>query len=373
LRSGYSFRAASGSLDDVMNVILEHQAGNDEFFAPISDRASTFGWVKWAKLASKKGAKPVFGVELAVTDSIHAKKPSFDHWTFFARDDIGDVNRLVELATTQFRYQPLLTYQQALMFPGTKIIGHRSSLEAFAKEFEDFKTAGRWVEMCHSGLYFALGPSTVKGYARGMQCFDIPPIAASDNKYPRPADRGLWEVICGRGADGQSYPQHIMSQEEWRADLTAKGYAAELIEEAEGNALSVMKNSAAVLKKAKLLVPEKPKTLRQMCIEGAARLGCDLTDAVYRARMDRELDLIAVKGFEDYFYIVQDICEFARANMLVGPARGSSCGSLVCYLIGITTVDPIPYGLIFERFIDINRGGWFVDDKTEKALKELLA
>ena len=362
IRTGFSFRAASGSLDDVMSIILDHQTGNSELFAPISDRASTFGWVKWAKLAAKKGAKPVFGVELAVTDSIHAKKPSFDHWTFFARDDIGDVNRLVELATTQFRYQPLLTYEQALAFPGAKIIGHRSSLEALTAALDHNQPGAvieeeewRKIERTYKTLFFALGPSTVKGYARGLQKLGIPPIAASDNKYPRVGDRGLWEVICGRGADTQSYAQHIMSPEDWWADLMAKGYSEELIEEAEANAFAVMKGSTAGLKKAKLLVPEKPKTLRQMCIEGAERLGCDLTDSVYRARMDRELLLIEQKNFEDYFFIVADICTFARANMLVGPARGSSCGSLVCYLLGITTVDPILYNLSFERFLSPDR------------------
>jgi DNA polymerase III alpha subunit len=50
--------------------------------------------------------------------------------------------------------------------------------------------------------------------------------------------------------------------------------------------------------------------------------------------------------------------------MIVGPARGSSAGSLVCYLTGITTVDPLKHGLIFERFIDLNRGGWFIKDEA---------
>ncbi|MFN9115581.1 MAG: DNA polymerase III subunit alpha, partial [Bacteroidota bacterium] len=81
----------------------------------------------------------------------------------------------------------------------------------------------------------------------------------------------------------------------------------------------------------------------------------DLSDPVYGERLNRELNLIAEKNFEDYFYLVGDACRWARKNMAVGPARGSSCGSLACYLLGITTVDPIPHGLIFERFIDVNR------------------
>ena len=71
--------------------------------------------------------------------------------------------------------------------------------------------------------------------------------------------------------------------------------------------------------------------------------------------MEYELKLIEEKDFVDYFIIIEDLVSFAKTKMLVGPARGSSCGSLVCYLLGITTIDPIKYDLIFERFIDVNR------------------
>ncbi len=79
------------------------------------------------------------------------------------------------------------------------------------------------------------------------------------------------------------------------------------------------------------------------------------TEEPYKSRLKRELDLINEKDFEDYFFVVADLVSYCKKSMLVGPARGSSCGSLVCYLLGITDIDPIPYDLLFERFIDINR------------------
>ena len=94
--------------------------------------------------------------------------------------------------------------------------------------------------------------------------------------------------------------------------------------------------------------------LRTLCKLGALERRLELVGE-YAARLDHELAMIEEKGFEDYFYIVADICRFARQRMLVGPARGSSCGSLVCYLLNITTIDPIPFGLLFERFIDTSR------------------
>ena len=80
-----------------------------------------------------------------------------------------------------------------------------------------------------------------------------------------------------------------------------------------------------------------------------------LNNKEYQDRLNYELNLIEEKGFIDYFLMVADIVEWAKKRMLVGPARGSAAGSLVCYLLGITTIDPIKYGLLFERFIDVNR------------------
>ena len=75
----------------------------------------------------------------------------------------------------------------------------------------------------------------------------------------------------------------------------------------------------------------------------------------YQDRLNYELELIEKKSFIDYFLIVADIVAWAKERMLVGPGRGSAAGSLVCYLLGITEVDPIKHGLLFERFIDLNR------------------
>lgn len=98
-----------------------------------------------------------------------------------------------------------------------------------------------------------------------------------------------------------------------------------------------------------------PETLEQMCRRLAPSRGVDLSRPEYAARLRRELDLIAEKDFADYFFVIADMLLFAKQHMLVGPARGSSCGSLVCYLISITEIDPIPFKLLFERFIDVNR------------------
>lgn len=81
----------------------------------------------------------------------------------------------------------------------------------------------------------------------------------------------------------------------------------------------------------------------------------DTWSTEYEDRMQREMDMIFQKKYESYFIVVADLVVWAKQRMLVGPARGSSAGSLVCYLLRITEVDPLPHNLLFERFIDLNR------------------
>lgn len=77
---------------------------------------------------------------------------------------------------------------------------------------------------------------------------------------------------------------------------------------------------------------------------------------IYNKRIEEELEVIHEKGFERYFLIVWEMVEWAKKNgILVGPGRGSAGGSLICYLLGITAVDPIKYNLLFSRFIDRER------------------
>src|SRR5699024_5315651 len=74
------------------------------------------------------------------------------------------------------------------------------------------------------------------------------------------------------------------------------------------------------------------------------------------SRLDYELSVIASMQFSDYFLIVWDFVAYAKANnILVGPGRGSAAGSIVAYVLGITDVDPIKYGLLFERFLNPER------------------
>jgi DNA polymerase III alpha subunit len=329
IRSGYSFRTAYGHLPDVMACI-------DTPFAPLTDRASTFGFVKWQKLCKEQGKRPVYGLELAVSPEPTAKKVTKSYFTFIATDDLAPLHSLVRKATAQFRYEPLLSYEDVnaihpslLVFPGRQALLARIDTAAL----------GERLNVLHS-------PSTPVEQLRWASEKGLKRVASSDNYFPSPEDREAYEILCGRGATSQTFAMHILSSDD--LEMVAG-------REALDNAEQLSQLCSAELRAATLLIPDKPATLRELCIQGAQHLGCDLNDPVYAARLDKELELIEEKKYEDYFYIIADLVAEAKKWMLVGPARGSSCGSLVCYLLGITTIDPIPFGLIFERFIDITR------------------
>jgi DNA polymerase-3 subunit alpha len=125
-----------------------------------------------------------------------------------------------------------------------------------------------------------------------------------------------------------------------------------------------------------------PKTnadekLSEMAFEGLKRLNLD-NDEVYIDRLKEELSVIKDKSFASYFLVVADMVNWAKDNsILVGPGRGSAAGSLVCYSLGITDVDPIEYDLLFFRFINPERNDFpdidtDFEDRRRKEVKDYL-
>jgi DNA polymerase III subunit alpha len=119
------------------------------------------------------------------------------------------------------------------------------------------------------------------------------------------------------------------------------------------------------------------KKLSDMALEGLKRLSLD-KDQVYLDRIAEELSIIKDKSFASYFLVVADMITWAKSNnIMVGPGRGSAAGSLVCYALGITDVDPIKYDLLFFRFINPERNDFpdidtDFEDRRRKEVKDYL-
>jgi DNA polymerase III alpha subunit len=347
--TSYSFRNALGMPADIVPLLKEH----GHTYAPIADIASTFGHHSWMKACETHGLKPVFGVSLYVTPAPAAKKPILDLWQFYAIENVKSVYDLVTLAFQQGRslprlgFTPMLRYDQIEGLTDLiKIAGHKARLEQMTP---------------HENLYVGLSAASAKGFIRRAIDGGFDLMASQINRFARPEDEHAWELACGFNANVQTHPQWFLDRNEWGKSVGRcfdnDSVILELLA-AEKNVDKAFSKCTATLNKGSMIEPERPDTLRNLCIAGAAKLGIDLTDAKYSERLDHELSVIEKKGFSDYFYLASDFLSWARKNMSVGPGRGSSAGSLVCYLLEITFVDPLKYDLLFSRFLDESRPDW---------------
>ena len=212
------------------------------------------------------------------------------------------------------------------------------------------------------------GPGTGGAYpgARGYA------IAFSDNLYPSPGDREPWELMLGRLANGRPGSLHILTPDE----LLGEGAEQYMIDRLR-DVIQECDTPLPVASNIKYPVADAQRELAAMANAELKRRGLNKTP--YKERLKHELSIIAEKQFADYFLVISDMLRYAKQHMLVGPARGSSCGSLACWLVRITEVDPIRHGLIFERFIDINRADLpdididFPDDKRHMVIEYLAS
>ena len=177
----------------------------------------------------------------------------------------------------------------------------------------------------------------------------------------------------------QNYNLFIQTREEIEADFNKAGITRTDIYE---NTMEIAdKVSEYDFNQGLDLLPV-PKTdadekLRELAEKGLETLQ-KASDPIYRDRMEEELGVIASKNFASYFLVVADMINWAKDNNIkVGPGRGSAAGSLVCYSLGITEVDPIKYDLLFFRFINPERNDFpdidtDFEDRRRKEVKDYL-
>ena len=177
----------------------------------------------------------------------------------------------------------------------------------------------------------------------------------------------------------QDYNLFIQSREEIEADFNKAGITRTDIYE---NTVEIANKIGEYDFYQGLDLLPVPKTdadekLREMAYAGLEKIGFS-KDQLYIDRVEEELGVIASKNFASYFLVIADMINWAKANDIrVGPGRGSAAGSLVCYSLGITDVDPIKYDLLFFRFINPERNDFpdidtDFEDRRRKEVKEYL-
>lgn len=290
------------------------------------DLNSTWGHVPFFDACTKAGIQPLLGVELCVNDE-EANTPMW----FLAKNEDGlkELYRAVSKAHTQ----------RLKMRTGSIPRFYRRDVENMSEHvlrFAGAVTDGAWLHEVGAWIDLNPGSRVLNAQKQSIAAkFEINCVHTSDNSYIDEADRDLFEIISRAGL--KPTPQHILPT------LPTNYYREEAIAEM---------CAGLALPKAPMIRAEGD--LEALCRAGIPGRGMEWTQE-YETRLMYELGLINSKDFTSYFLVVADMCQYAKQHMLVGPSRGSAAGSLVCYLAGITEIDPIPPKLYFERFIDVSR------------------
>jgi len=372
----------------------------------VTDHGNLFGAVRFFDMAVAKGVKPILGMEAymapadrqdrtsrAIGSQGAQKKPSY-HQILLATNATGYAN-LIKLSsaayTEGFYYKPridkklLADHASGLIATsaclGGEVAQHLMAGDTMGAE----RAAAELAEIMGKDNYYLevqdQGLPEEKGVNDALvsiaRKLSLPLVATNDCHFLTRDDHFAHDVLLciqtGRtikdeGRMRYTAEHYFKSPEEmWRVfpDLP----------EALENTLAIAQRCHFTLEHSGYHLPhfqvpqgdDEESYFRKVVREGFARRMEPLQDLEtrgilrhpieeYRKRLESEMDTIAMMKFPSYFLIVWDFIRYARENGIpVGPGRGSSAGSLVAYCLGITDVDPMQYGLIFERFLNPER------------------
>lgn len=375
----------------------------------ITDRAGVYAAVRWQQAAEAAGIEPIFGAELPLTvppARLASSRPSY--LTVLVESPAGWENlgwllsapalESTSASTTRDGFALDLAgylggHTEGLIFlTGPEVDGWLPALlreeEEPGKEGRARSELARLLDVAgRDRVFVQVERMGLPGEERLLLALrklarelGLPVVATHDVRYLRPEDAGLHRVIsCIReGVPLSRGAGYQLGSEQFY--LKSPSEMSELFADWP-DALAATREIAARcrfrLPAGKLLLPAYPNLpagqdadtyLEELCRAGAIRRygGQDRTageratiaelPAEIESRLRHELDVIRQMGYAGYFLIVADVVKWARERGIpVGPGRGSAAGSLVAYVLGITQVDPLRYGLIFERFLNPHR------------------
>ncbi len=357
----------------------------------LTDHGNLYGAVPFYQAKKSSGVKPIIGCEMYVAPgsmldkNASSGKDAAYHLTVLASDADGYQN-LVKLATAAhlegFYYKPrvdkdlLAKHSEGLIVLSGCLKGEINSLlqnsnfkaaEAAAAGYRDlFGKENFFIELHDHGIdaQRRCNPDLVK-IARSL---DLGLVAANDVHFLERAHHEAHDVLICIGTGSMVLDEKRMryspelyfkSPEEMRALFSE-------LPEACDNTLAIAERCHFEFEFGKSKFPSyappdgitRETYLRDLCNDGLRRRFGERADTeeVLRTRLDYELGVIEKTGFVSYFLIVWDFIAYAKNKGIpVGPGRGSAAGSLIAYVLGITDIDPLRYGLIFERFLNPER------------------
>jgi len=386
----------------------------------ITDHGNMFGVKEFHNSATRKGIKPIIGCETYVAkrsmaDVSGKEDRSGDHLILLAKNLTGYKNliKIVSIALIKgFYYKPridkqlLAKYSEGLIASSACLAGeiqdeilkgNMQAAEAALKSYLDIFGEDFYLEIQRHETHdpeadrsvFPLQQKVIEAFKKLSLKYNVRMIASNDVHFINAEDAEAHDrLICINTAKDIDDPdrlryskqEYLKSEEEMRAIFSD---IPEAIENVSGLVDKIEKyklDHDPIMPEFELPgdYTDKDEYLKFLTYKGAEERWGVLTND-QKERLDFELQMIAKMGFPGYFLIVQDFLHAARLmGVSVGPGRGSSAGSAVAYCLRITDIDPIRYGLLFERFLNLDRISMpdididFDEDGREAVLKYVV-
>ena len=354
----------------------------------ITDHGVMYGAIDFYKAAKAAGVKPIIGCEVYVAprtrfDKVHALDREAYHLVLLCENETGYRNLSymvsrgfldgfynrprVDMELLREHHEGLIALSACLAgkLPQLLMQGdYEGAKKAALEHAEIFGPDHYYLELQNHGL--PEQPKVNQQLVRLSEETGLPLVATNDAHYLRQEDAKIQDVLMciqmGKTVDDtnrlkfETQEFYIKSEAQMRELFSAYPEAIE-------NTAKIAARCNVEFTFGKYHLPEfklpagydSLTYLKELCDKGYKERYGD-AHPEYRAQMDYEIDMIEKMGFTDYFLIVWDFVNFAKsAGIPVGPGRGSAAGSMVTYALHITEIDPMKYGLFFERFLNPER------------------
>lgn len=353
----------------------------------ITDHGFLYGVVDFVRACNDNDIKPIIGCDMYITKDRFQKDVSVkfsNSLVLLCKDEVGYKN-LMQLATKAslegFYYKPridhkvLKGYSEGLIALSGDIYGEIPLALLNNDEASAEKALDYYLDVFGRENFFLEvqpHPGDERQIIVNQKIFefakkhDVQVVATNNTHYIKKSDFEAQDaLICVGNGRTLNDPERFSYGDDFYLKTPEEMKAAfpdnpEVIE----NTLKIADMCNLEIKFGQNLLPKydvpEGKTakeyLRELCFEGMERLYPEDEYQMATDRLDYELGIIDDMGFNDYFLIVWDFCRYAKEQgIVVGPGRGSAAGAAIAYCLGITTVDPLKYGLYFERFLNPER------------------
>ena len=366
----------------------------------ITDHGNVFGAFEFNKQARKVGVKPIIGIEAYVAPESRFDKKrvqwaqggeddvsgggAYTHMTILAENNegLGNLFKLSSLASLEgFYYKPrmdrelLSKYSKGLIAttgcPGGEIQtklrmgAYKDAMKAASDLRDIFGADNFFLEIMDHGI--DVENRVKKDLLKLGKELGLPLLATNDLHYTKHEDAGAHEaLLCVQSGSTIADPKRFKfdNDEFYLKSASEMRKLFSDFPDACDNTLLIAERCNVTLREGENLLPQfevpegesEDSWLTKLANQGLAERLQGQIPTAYQERLDYELGVMIKMGFPGYFLVVSDLCAHAReVGIRVGPGRGSAAGSLVSYALGITALDPIKHGLLFERFLNPER------------------